>query len=81
MRRLRRMRSGLVGLRFRLRRSLLYIVGRLPLLLEHDPEKWNPVFPKSIPSGLARGSYSTKMLERQSIPSEAISALGTEIKQ
>ena len=55
MRRLRRMRSGLVGLRFRLRRSLLYIVGRLPLLLEHDPEKWNPVFPKSMPSGLARG--------------------------
>ena len=30
--------------------------------LEHDPEKWEPVFGKSMPSGLTRGI----MLKRQS---------------
>jgi len=29
--------------------------ARSAAFLEHDPEKWKPVFPKSMPSGLTRG--------------------------
>ena len=46
-----------------------------PLMLEHDPEKWVPVFPRDKREAFARRSCSNKKIERDDDSKKSYPAL------